>query len=181
MDHGLDSGHRSSESTGVSTVGSTEGDVVAFVGHFARNEAQSALRARVDAAIEQAIAPLSWPARVVMRPTLRFVAELPEWLSIELQGSLLVTTFSSGISLGAELGGPARRHQLPAAVRGNVRHFWDAGRLCTEIVSDVGTIRNTLERLSSDELLGHAHLASQYVPLPVRYSMRLRRAPEKRL
>jgi hypothetical protein len=54
--------------------------------------------------------------------------------------------------------------QLPAAIRGNVRHFWDAGKLCTEVVSDAGTISNTFERLSDDALLGHAQLASQYFP-----------------
>lgn len=156
---------------------SPQAELAAFLGRFACDEAQSVMRARVDAAIEQAIAPMSWPARVVMRPSLRFVVELPDWVSIELQGALLATTFSSGVSLSAELGGAARQHQLPATIRGNVRHFLDAGRLCTEVVSDVGTIRNEFERLSADQLVGHAHLASQFVPLPVRYSMRLRRDP----
>jgi hypothetical protein len=146
-----------------------------FLGRFARDEAQSVVRARIDAAIEQAIAPLSWPLRLVVRPSLRFVAELPDWVAIERSDELLAMTFSSGVSLRAELGGPARLHQLPAGVRGNVRHFWNAGQLCTEVVSDAGTISNVYEHLSADELLGHAQLVSQYFPLPVRYAIRLRR------
>jgi hypothetical protein len=175
MNHGFDPGQHSAEPTGAAPSASTGADLAPFLGRFARDEAESVVRARIDAAIEQAIAPLSWPLRLVVRPSLRFVAELPEWVAIELSGELLGTTFSSGVSLRAELGGPARVHQLPAAIRGNVRHFWNAGQLCTEVVSDAGTISNAFERLSADELLGHAQLASQYFPLPVRYSIRLRR------
>jgi hypothetical protein len=155
---------------------STDGDLAAFLGRFARDEAESAVRARIDAAIEQAIAPLSWPLRLVVRPSLRFVAELPDWIEIELTDELLAMTFSSGVSLRAEPGGAGRLHHLPAGVRGNVRHFWNAGKLCTEVVSDAGTISNVYERVSADELLGHAQLASKYFPLPVRYAIRLRRA-----
>ena len=174
MDRDVDSGYRTT-ALADSAAGSLP--LAAFLGRFAPYEARSVMRARVDAAIEHAIAPMSWPARMVMRPSLRFVAELPEWVAIELQGALLATTFSSGVSLCAELGGATRPVQLPATIRGNVRHFWDAGRLCTEIVSDVGTINNVFEHIGTEELLGHARLASQYVPLPLCYSMRLRRAP----
>lgn len=146
-----------------------------FLGRFARAEAEGAVRARIDAAIEQAIAPLSWPLRVVVRPSLRFVAELPDWIAIERSDELLSVTFSNGVSLRAELDGAPQLHQLPAGVRGNVRHFWNTGQLCTEVVSEFGTISNFYERVSADELLGHAHLVSQYFPLPVRYSIRLRR------
>lgn len=175
MGHGFDTDQRSFEPTGASPRASTDGDLGAFLGRFARDEALSVMRARIDAAVEQAIAPLSWPARLVLRPSLRFVAQLPEWIAFELDHELLAATFSSGISLRAQLGGAARPHQLPLAIRGNVRYFWDAGKLCIEIVSDAGTVSNVFERLSADELLGHAQLASHYVPLPVRYSMRLRR------
>jgi hypothetical protein len=178
MDHGFDTGHQATRPTDAVPRATTDGDLAAFLGHFTRDEALSVMRARVDAAIEQAIAPLSWPARLVLRPTLRFVAELPEWIQFELEGEMLAATFSSGVSLRAELGGAARVHQLPLAIRGNARHFWNAGRLCTEIVSDVGTVSNMFERLSEGALLGHAQLASQFVPLPIRYSMRLRRTQQ---
>lgn len=147
-----------------------------FLGRFARVEAESVVRARIDAAIDQGIAPLSWALRLVVRPSLRFVAELPDWITIERSDDLLGVTFSSGVSLRAELGGAKRSHQLPAGVRADVRHFWNAGQLCTEVVSEYGTISNTFERVSGDELLGHAQLVSQFFPLPVRYSMRLRRS-----
>jgi hypothetical protein len=175
MNRGFDPSQHSTEPTGASPRASTERDLSAFLGRFERDEARDVVRARMDAAIEQAVAPLSWGVRLVVRPSLRFVAELPDWIAIELVDGLLSTTFSSGVSLRAELGGAARLHHLPAAVRGNVRHFWDAGRLCTEVVSDAGTISNAFERLNEGELLGHAQLASQYFPLPVRYSVRLRR------
>jgi hypothetical protein len=150
-------------------------DLSVFLGRFARAEPESAVRARIDAAIEQAIAPLSWPMRLVVRPSLRFVAELPDWIAIQRSDGLLDVTFSSGVSLRAELGGAQRQHQLPAGVRGEVRHFWNAGQLCTEVVSEYGTISNAYERVTADELLGHAQLVSQYFPLPLRYSIRLRR------
>jgi hypothetical protein len=153
----------------------TDGDLPAFLGRFTRDEAESAVRARIDAAIEQAIAPLSWPLRLIVRPGLRFVAELPDWVEFERVDALLSLTFSSGVSLRAELGGAPRLHHLPAGVRGDVRHFWNAGQLCTEVSSDSGTISNVYERLSDGELLGHAQLVSQYFPLPVRYTIRLRR------
>jgi hypothetical protein len=175
MEHGFDRGERSTEPTAASARAATDRDLAGFLGRFARDEALGVMRARIDAAIEQAIAPLSWPARLVLRPSLRFVAELPEWIAFELDGELLAATFSSGVSLRAELGGAARPHQLPLTILGHARHFWDAGKLCTEIVSDVGSVSNVFERLSADELLGHAQLTSHYVPLPVRYSMRLRR------
>jgi hypothetical protein len=153
----------------------TAGNLPAFLGHFARAEAQDVVRARINAAIEQSVAPLSWPLRIAARSGLRFVAELPDWVTIERTGELLSVKFSSGVSLRAELGGTARLQQLPAGVRGNVRHFWEAERLCTEVVSDHGTIRNEYEHVSDGELLGHALLVSPYFPLPLRYSLRLRR------
>lgn len=153
----------------------TNGDLQGFLGRFTRAETRDVVRARIHAAIEQAIAPLSWPLRLAARSSLRFVAELPEWIAIERSGELLSVTFSSGVSLRAELDGPPRLHQLPAGVRANVRHFWDAARLCTEVVSDHGTIKNEYERVSDAELLGRALLVSQYFPLPVQYSLRLRR------
>jgi hypothetical protein len=153
----------------------TEGNLPAFLGRFARAEARDVVRARINAAIEQSVAPLPWPLRIAARSGLRLVAELPDWVAFERSAELLSVTFSGGVSLRAELGGAARLHQLPAGVRGNVRHFWNAGRLCTEVVSDHGTISNEYEHVSDDELLGHALLVSQYFPLPLRYSLRLRR------
>lgn len=151
------------------------GDLAAFLGRFARAEARDVVRSRIHAAIDQGVAPLSWPLRIAARSGLRFVAEMPDWVAIEQSAELLKVTFSSGVSLSAEVGGAPRVHELPAGVQGNVRHFWAAGRLCTEVVSDHGTIRNEYERVSADELVGHAQLVSQYFPLPVRYSLRLRR------
>ena len=151
------------------------GDSSAFLGRFVRSEPDKAMRARIDAAIEEAIAPMSWPLRLVVRPSLRFVAEMPDWVNIEQSGELLGITFSNGVTLRAELGGAPRVHSLPAGFRGNVRHFWSAGQLCTEVVSDHGTIRNAYERVAEGELLGHAQLTSQHFPLPVRYTIPLRR------
>lgn len=153
-----------------------DGDLPDFLGRFERAESEKTVRARIDAAIEQAIAPLSWPMRLVVRPSLRFVAELPDWVAIERNDALLSMTFSSGVCLRAELGGAPRAHQLPAGIRGDVRHFWkEAGQLCTEVVSEYGSISNVYERVHDGELLGHAQLVSQYFPLPVRYNLRLRR------
>jgi hypothetical protein len=169
-------GDRSAEPTVAHSPDAAQnGDLPGFLGRFLRAEAESTVRARIDAAIEQAIAPLSWPLRLVVRPSLRFVAELPDWVAIERSDELLSMTFSSGVCLRAELGGAARSHNLPAGIRGDVRHFWNAGQLCTEVVSDLGSISNTYERVSEVELLGHAQLVSQYFPLPLRYSLRLRR------
>jgi hypothetical protein len=175
MHRGVDPSDRNNEPT-AEPGASKDGDLPAFLGRFMRDEAESAVRARIDAAIEQAIAPLSWPLRLIVRPGLRFVAELPDWVEIERVDALLSMTFSSGVSLRAELGGAPRMHHLPAGVRGDVRHFWSAGQLCTEVSSDSGTISNVYERVSDGELLGHAQLVSQYFPLPVRYTIRLRRA-----
>lgn len=161
----LDSEQRSEADDGLS----------GFLGRFARTEAEKVVRARIDAAIDAAIAPMSWALRLVVRPSLRFVAELPDWVNIERGAELLGITFSSGVSLRAELSGAPRLHHLPAGVQADVRHFWQDGQLCTEVTSEYGTIRNSFERLSDGELLGHAQLVSQYFPLPVRYSLRLRR------
>ncbi len=152
------------------------GDLSAFLGRFVRSEPEKTVRARIDAAIEQAIAPMSWPLRLVVRPSLRFVAEMPDWISVEQSDGLLGITFSNGVSLRAELGGPPRLHNLPAGFRGNARHFWKAGQLCTEVVSDHGAISNAYERVAEGELLGHAQLMSQHFPLPVRYTIPLRRS-----
>lgn len=151
------------------------GDLSAFLGRFVRSESERTVRARIDAAIEEAIAPMSWPLRLVVRPSLRFVAEMPEWISIEHSAELLGITFSNGVSLRAELGGAPRMHSLPAGFRGNARHFWRAGQLCTEVVSDHGAISNAYER-TAEGLVGHAQLTSQHFPLPVRYSIALRRS-----
>jgi hypothetical protein len=155
------------------------GELQAFLGRFGRDEPKEEVRARIDAAIERAIAPLSWPLRVVARPALRFTAQLPDWIAIELSDGLLGVTFSSGVALRATPGGPSRLHHLPGATQGQVRHFWRAGQLWTEVVSDAGTITNVLELSAEDELLGHAQLESQYLPLPIRYAMRLRRQRSK--
>jgi hypothetical protein len=175
MTHG-DPGNQSAEPTGDPPASvPADADLSVFLGRFARAEAEGVVRARIDAAIEQAIAPLSWPLRLVVRPSLRFVAELPDWIAFERSDALLSVTFSSGVSLRTELGGAPRLHHLPAGVRGNVRHLWSAGQLCIEVVSEYGTINNAFERVADGELLGHAQLTSQYFPLPLRYSMRLRR------
>ncbi|HTU64043.1 MAG TPA: hypothetical protein VMF89_36505 [Polyangiales bacterium] len=151
-------------------------ELSAFLGRFVRSEPERTVRARIDAAIEEAIAPMSWPLRLVVRPSLRFVAEMPEWVTIERSDALIAVTFSNGVTLRAEPGGAPRMHNLPAGFRANVRHFWQAGRLCTEMVSDHGSVSNVFERVAEGELLGHATLASQHFPLPVRYSIALRRA-----
>jgi len=151
-------------------------DLSAFLGRFVRSEPERTVRARIDAAIEQAIAPMSWPLRLIVRPSLRFVAEMPDWISVEQSDELLGITFSNGVSLRAQLGGEPRLHNLPAGFRGNARHFWNAGQLCTEVVSDHGAISNAYERVGEGELLGHARLTSQHFPLPLRYSIALRRA-----
>jgi hypothetical protein len=156
--------------------GASQGELQAFLGRFGRNESKEEVRARIDAAIERAIAPLSWPVRVVARPALRFTAQLPDWIAIEQSDGLLGVTFSSGVVLRAAPGGPSRLHHLPGATQGQVRHFWRAGQLWTEIASDAGTITNVFELSAEDELVGHAQLASQYLPLPIRYAMRLQRS-----
>lgn len=152
-----------------------QGELQAFLGRFGRDESKDEVRARIDAAIERAIAPLSWPVRVVARPALRFTAQLPDWVALEESDGVLGVVFSSGVALRAELGGASRLHQLPGATQGEVRHFWRAGQLWTEVVSDAGTITNVFELSAEDGLVGHAQLESQYLPLPIRYSMRLRR------
>jgi hypothetical protein len=155
--------------------GTSQDALQAFSGKFGRAEPKEEVRARIDAAIERAIAPLSWPVRVVARPALRFTAQLPEWVAIEQSDGLLGVTFSSGVVLRATLGGPSRLHHLPGATQGQVRHFLRAGQLWTEIVSEAGTITNVFELSTEDGLVGHAQLESQYLPLPIRYAMRLRR------
>ena len=154
---------------------SPQGDVAAFLGRFESAEARDVVRARIHAAIDQAIAPLSWPLRVAARSGLRFVTEPPDWVTIEHSGALLSMTFSNGVALRAELDVAPHPHEFPAGVQGTLRHFWEAGRLCTEAISEHGTIRNEYERVSDHELLGHALLVSQYFPLPLRYSLRSRR------
>jgi hypothetical protein len=150
-------------------------ELQAFLGKFERAEPQQTVRARIDAAIEQSIAPLSWPVRVVARPALRFTAQLPDWVAIEHKDGLLGVTFSSGIALRAELGGPSRLHHLPAATKADVRHVWRAGQICSEIVSEAGTITNVFELSGADEIIGHAQLESQHLPAPICYTMRLAR------
>lgn len=154
----------------------SQGDLAPFLGRFESAEARDVVRARIYAAIDQAIAPLSWPLRVAARSGLRFVTEPPDWVTIEHNGTLLSMTFSNGVALRAGLGAAPHPHEFPAGVQGTLRHFWEAGRLCTEAISEHGTIRNEYERVSDRELLGHALLVSQYFPLPLRYSLRSRRA-----
>jgi hypothetical protein len=150
-------------------------ELQAFVGRFQRVEPSKVVRARIDAGIDQAIATLSWPLRTVYRPLLRFIAQLPDWITIEDKDGLLGVTFSSGIALWAPLGGEARLHPLPAGFKAEVRHLWREGRICTEAVSDDGTITNVFELSSAGEITGHATLESQHMPAPLRYSMRLSR------
>ena len=156
-------------------------ELQAFLGRFQRDEPNDSVRARIDAAIELAIAPLSWPVRVVARPALRFTAHLPDWIAIEQTDGLLGVTFSGGIVLRAELGGPRRLHHLPGATKGQVRHFCRAGQLWTEVSSDAGQITNVYERSAEDELIGRVQLESRHLPLPVLYAVRLRRQRSQHL
>ena len=154
-----------------------QAEIEAFLGVFQRDEPKDVVRARIDAAIEQAIAPLSWPLRVVARPALRFTAQLPDWISIRHAQGVVSVGFSSGVELSAELGGASRPHSLPGGTKGDVKHLLREGQLHTVVTSDAGEISNVYEAAGDGALLGHAQLASHHLPRPIRYTMRLRRRP----
>jgi hypothetical protein len=147
-----------------------------FLGTLRAEEPMQLVRKRVDAAIEEAIAPLSWALRLVARPALRFVAQTPEWITIQYTQGVLSIAFPNGVDLRAPLGGPARLHQLPGGTQGEARHFLALGQLHTVITSELGEITNRYERVGG-ELIGHAELVSQHLPQPVRYAVRLTRRP----